>query len=126
VVTLRSTGAASLHSHNVSASILIQAGLEELVADTEEDYMRIALDLAGVRVLLRLCPYGAVSLGPCLFLCMGYWCESFLFMCHGFSYNYARAESRAVSRNAGNATRAHAQVAAHGRSEGGTRCGRSL
>ena len=56
MVTLRSTGAASLHSHNVSASILIQAGLEELVAETEEDYMRIALDLAGVRVLLRLCP----------------------------------------------------------------------
>lgn len=54
MVTLRTTGAASLHSHNVSASILIQAGLEELVADTEEDYMRIALDLAGVRVLLRL------------------------------------------------------------------------
>ena len=49
VVTLRSTGTASRHSHNVSASILIQAGLQELVADTEDDYVKIALDLAGVR-----------------------------------------------------------------------------
>jgi hypothetical protein len=78
VVTLRTTGAASLHSHNVSASILIQAGLEELVADTEEDYMRIALDLAGVRVLLRLCPYGAVSVGLCLFRVYGLLVRMFL------------------------------------------------
>ena len=88
--------------------------------------MRIALDLAGVRVLLRL-----VHTGPCLWVCvyvacMGHWCACFLFTCHGFSCNYARAESRPVSRNAGKATRAHAQVAAHGRSEGCTRCGRSL
>ena len=49
MVTLRSTGTASVHSHNVSASILIQVGLQELVADTEDDYIQIALDLAGVR-----------------------------------------------------------------------------
>jgi predicted O-linked N-acetylglucosamine transferase (SPINDLY family) len=51
VVTLRTKGAGSVHSHNVSASLLIQAGLEELVAETEEDYIRIALELAGVSVL---------------------------------------------------------------------------
>ena len=33
--------------------------------------MRIALDLAGVRVLLCLCPYGAVSVGLCLFCLYG-------------------------------------------------------
>ena len=48
VVTLRTKGAGSIHSHNVSASILIQAGLEEFVADTEEEYLRIVLDLAEV------------------------------------------------------------------------------
>jgi len=47
VVTLRSRGAESIHSHNVSASLLMQAGLQELVADSEEEYISIALQLAG-------------------------------------------------------------------------------
>ena len=46
VITLKSSGAASVHSHNVSASLLMHAGLAELVAETEDDYIRIALELA--------------------------------------------------------------------------------
>lgn len=47
VVSLRSTGTSSTHSQNVTAAILVQAGLSELVAETEQDYVRIALELAG-------------------------------------------------------------------------------
>lgn len=70
MVTLRKKGADSVHSHNVSASLLIQAGLEELVADTEDDYLRIALELAGVRLSLSRARARALSLSPYLSL---YW-----------------------------------------------------
>ena len=46
VVTLRQAGPNARHAHNVTASLLVQAGLEELVADTEDDYVRIAVELA--------------------------------------------------------------------------------
>ena len=68
MVTLRKKGADSVHSHNVSASLLIQAGLEELVADTEDDYLRIALELAGVRLSLSRARARALSLSLSVFV----------------------------------------------------------
>ena len=46
VVTLCERGADARHSHNVTASILAQAGLHELIADSEDEYVGIALGLA--------------------------------------------------------------------------------
>ena len=46
VVTLRKNGAGACHAQNVTASLLAQAGLEDLIADCEEDYIRIAVELA--------------------------------------------------------------------------------
>mmetsp|Transcript_23187 Transcript_23187/g.34012 ORF Transcript_23187/g.34012 Transcript_23187/m.34012 type:complete len:145 (-) Transcript_23187:590-1024(-) len=40
VVTKRQTGAKSVHASNVSASILMQAGLRELVGNSDDDFVK--------------------------------------------------------------------------------------
>jgi len=46
VVTLQVPGEESCHAHNVTASILTQVGLSDLIATSEDEYIRIAVDLA--------------------------------------------------------------------------------
>jgi predicted O-linked N-acetylglucosamine transferase (SPINDLY family) len=46
VVTMCATGEASRHSQNVSASILTQVGLADLIASSEDEFVRIAAELA--------------------------------------------------------------------------------
>ena len=148
MVTLRSTGTASVHSHNVSASILIQVGLQELVADTEDDYIQIALDLAGVRarasaVYIYIYIYICISIiyiffvvyyinicYICVYVCVCVYIYMYIFtLCGYFCFLVSvclRAESRAADRNTHNAAGANAQVAAHGRGQGCTQGRRSL
>lgn len=42
----RSSGPHASHAHNVGVSILKAIGLDDLVAESEEDYVRIAVSLA--------------------------------------------------------------------------------
>ena len=44
--TLQVPGEESIHAHNVTASILTQVGLPELIATSEDEYIQIAMDLA--------------------------------------------------------------------------------
>ena len=46
VVTMAIPGVAACHSHNVSASLLKQVGLGELVATSDEEFVRICVDLS--------------------------------------------------------------------------------
>ena len=46
VVTMCATGEASRHSQNVSASILTKVGLADLIARSEDEFVRIAAELA--------------------------------------------------------------------------------
>ena len=46
VLTRKTTGSESVHAANVTASILAQAGLEELIAVSEDDMVRRAVELA--------------------------------------------------------------------------------
>jgi len=46
VVTLSRPGEASIHSHNVTSSILKAVGLEDLVATNEDEFVRIAVELS--------------------------------------------------------------------------------
>mmetsp|Transcript_42613 Transcript_42613/g.66747 ORF Transcript_42613/g.66747 Transcript_42613/m.66747 type:complete len:412 (+) Transcript_42613:235-1470(+) len=53
VVTLYKPGKDAIHSHNVTASILKQVGLGDLVAATEEEFVQIATNLASNHDRLR-------------------------------------------------------------------------
>ena len=54
VVTLRESGPDARHAHNVTASILVQAGLEELIADSPKEYVEKAVELAKNTENLRM------------------------------------------------------------------------
>eukprot|EP00802_Teleaulax_amphioxeia_P007341 Tamp_07347.p1 GENE.Tamp_07347~~Tamp_07347.p1 ORF type:complete len:650 (+),score=103.81 Tamp_07347:73-1950(+) len=46
IVTLQSAGKDGCHAQNVTASILTQVGLSDLIANSEDEYVQIATDLA--------------------------------------------------------------------------------
>mmetsp|Transcript_13524 Transcript_13524/g.21130 ORF Transcript_13524/g.21130 Transcript_13524/m.21130 type:complete len:99 (-) Transcript_13524:219-515(-) len=46
IVTLYTPGAEARHIQNVTASLLKQVGLDDLIATSEEEYVRIAVSLS--------------------------------------------------------------------------------
>ena len=48
VVTLRATGAGATHAQNVGVSLLTQVGLTELIANSEDHFVEIAVNLARI------------------------------------------------------------------------------